>query len=353
MRIKLFISISLILQSFCFAQVTLNEMISQMIMVGFTGKNPEDKWAKQIKLDISQNRIGGILLLQRNVESKEQLRSLLKSFNQTKSKLPNLIAIDQEGGKITRLSSDMGFTSFPTARKVANDMTLIKAKETYKKMAQNLKNLGINYNLAPVVDILINPTEFERQRCFSKYPSIVTAYASSFIEGFDEVNILTSLKHFPGYASANTDAHEGIVDITSSWQFDELRPYFDLIKSNNARSIMVSHVYLKQFDSNYPASLSKKIINGILRDELKYNGVVISDDLMMKSLREFSIEERIIKSINAGVDILLLSEYFLNRTNTPKAVKAIITNAINNGQITEERIAKSYERIAKMKERLD
>lgn len=350
MRVKIFIL--LLLQSILFAQATTQEMISQMIMVGFTGSKPEDKWVKQIKLDISQNRIGGILLLQRNITSKAQLKNLLKSINQTKSKLPNLVAIDQEGGKVTRLSKDMGFTSFPSSRDVANKMTIKQAQKTYKTMAQELKDLGVNYNLAPVVDILITKTEFERERCFSKYPSIVTTYATSFIDGFNTLHVLTALKHFPGYASASSDAHEGIVDITSSWQFDELRPYYDLIKSDYAKSVMVSHVYLKQFDENYPATLSKKIVKGILRDELKFDGVVISDDLMMKSLKGFSIKDRVINAINAGVDILLFSEYFLNGTNTPKEVKNIINNAIKNGQISPQRVKKSYDRIIKMKESL-
>ncbi len=331
------------------AKPSLEDMISQMIMVGFEGQYTSQKSVKLIENEIKNANIGGILLLKRNVASKEQLQKLLSHFNAIKTPLVNLVAIDQEGGYVSRFSKNKGFRTYPSARKVASLRSIDEAKELYFNMAQRLKNIGINYNLAPVVDVLVSETKFEKQRCFSKYSSIVTTYANAFIEAFDDAKVNTALKHFPGYASALNDAHIGKVDISLFWQYEELRPYYDLIKMNKAKSIMASHVYLRQFDENYPVSLSKIILTDILRGILKYNGVIISDDLMMRGLSEFSFKQKIIKSINAGVDILLFSDYHEGKKRIPNLVKNIVLQAIKSGELDKQNIIKSYERIVKFK----
>ncbi len=337
----------------CWAKPSLDEMIAQKIVLGFEGKNVNDKNYKQIKKDLEQNRIGGVLLLKRNVSPFEEFKKFLADLNAVKTKHTKLIAIDQEGGLLTRFHEQDGYKVYPTARKVCNTMSLDEARDIYLDMAKELKKMGINYNLAPVVDVLIKPTRFERQRCFSTQPSIVSSYASSFIEAFDEAKVLTSLKHFPGYASAISDAHKGKVDITKTWSYEELRPYYELIRMNKARSIMISHVYLRQFDAKYPASLSKKIVNDILREQLKYNGVVISDDMIMKGLDGFSLKQKVIKSINAGVDILLFSDYYINKQAMPNKLKSIIKDGVKNGQISKKALEQSYDRIIKFKKSLE
>ncbi len=339
----------LALLSICHAKPSMQSMISQMLMIGFSGQSSSEQSVKELKKDLAQDKLGGVLFLQRNVGSKTQLTKLISYLKDANTSLPTLMAIDQEGGFVTRFSKENGFKTYPTARNVCANSTLDEAKSVYLQMAQELKEIGINYNLAPVVDVLINPTKFERQRCFSKFSSIVSTYASSFVNGFDEAKVLTSLKHFPGYASAISDAHEGLVDVSLSWKYDELRPYYDLIKAKKAKSIMVSHMFLKQFDKFYPASLSQKIIKGILRDTLKYDGVVISDDLSMKSLDGFSMEERIVKSINAGVDIMIFSDYTIEKKKSIDEIRNLILQAIKNGKIKKENVEKSYERIVKFK----
>ncbi len=346
---KIVLSFLLLFNTIIFASPSIEQMISQMILVGFHGQEKYDKEVKLLKQNIAKNEIGGILLLQRNVDSKVKLTRLLNYLKPKKQDIPYFVAIDQEGGYVSRLKKEKNFSSYQSSRFIAINNTLDEAKTIYKNMANELKQLGINYNLAPVVDVLINPTKFEKQRCFSKYPSIVTAYASSFIEAFDEAKTLTCLKHFPGYASALNDAHEGIVDITSSWHYEELRPYYDLIKMNKVKSIMVSSVYLKQFDDKYPATLSKKIINDILIDKLGYNGVIISDDLFMKALNGFSFKQRIIKSIEAGVNMLLFSDYHHGDKSVEKEVKAIVLQAIKENKLDKQHIIKSYQKILKLK----
>lgn len=330
-------------------QVSLQEMIAQMIMVGFEGTKKEDKWVRQIRIDINKQRIGGILLFDRNIKSPEQLKALTSNL-QLKTPLPTLIAIDQEGGLVTRLTKEKGFRTYPSARKVGENKNIGETYKLYKEMAKYLKSFGINYNLAPVVDITSLTSGFQKKRTFNKYPSIITSYAQSFVDAFKEENVLTSLKHFPGYGNAASDTHKIITDTTQSWSFDELMPYFYLIQSKNIQSIMVGHTYLKRFDTQYPSSLSYEIVTEILRKQMKYDGVVISDDLLMKGIgKEFDIKKRIILSIKAGVDILIFSDYFLLGKSTPKAVMETILEAINQGKISKDRIKQSYLRIVKMK----
>lgn len=331
-------------------EVPLKEMIGQMIMVSFEGTKPSDKWAKQIQLDISKKRIGGVLLLKKNVGTPKELKALIKSFN-SKTNTPTLVAIDQEGGLVSRLTKKKGYKTYPSARKIGKEKNIQEAYNLYKEMATDLKSLGINYNLAPVVDITSSISNFQKKRTFNEHPSIISSYAQSFIDAFNEVGVLTALKHFPGYGSSLTDSHKGKADTTHSWDFEELLPYYDSIKSNSTRSIMVGHTYLKKFDPIYPASLSHVIIQEILRDEMGYDGVVISDDFFMDGVtKDFSIEEQVILSVNAGVDILLFSNYFLSKKSTPRVITNIIQKAVKNGKIKKETIEKSYKRIIKMKE---
>lgn len=330
-------------------------MIGQMIMVGFNGSTLDNKWVKQISLDIEKDRIGGVLLLGRNITSSSKLKALTQHLQSQSKDLPLLIAVDQEGGRVARLSPMKGFKAYPSAFEVADTMTLQEAEETYTSMAQLLKAHHINYNLAPVVDIAQDdsPIIGKKERSFSSYANIVSVYGSTFIDAFTKEKILTSLKHFPGHGSALKDSHLDQTDVSLSWQFDELRPYYDMIRTNKVDSIMVGHLYLKRFDLEYPATLSGIIINGLLRERMQYDGVVISDDMLMKGVSErFSLEDRIILSINAGMDILLFSDYFMKGTNAPKAIKTIIKEALKSGKIKQATIEKSYQRISRMKKGL-
>lgn len=349
MKHLLHVSLCLLFPLFCFgSEVSLKEMISQMIMVGFEGTKTSDKWANQIRIDISKKRIGGVLLLEKNIGTPQELKELTRSFLSTSS-LPTLIAIDQEGGYVSRLTKEKGYKTYPSARVIGQEKNIDEAYKIYKDMALYLKSFGINYNLAPVVDITSKKSNFQKKRTFDKYPSIISTYAQSFLDAFNEVGVLTSLKHFPGYGNSSNDTHKNIADTTDTWDYDELLPYFDSIEAKSVKSIMTGHTYLKKFDTKYPSSLSKIIINDILREELKYQGVVICDDLLMDGLQNFSIKERIILSINAGVDILLFSNYFLLGASTPKVATNIILEAIEQGKIQKAQIIKSYNRIIKMK----
>ena len=337
------------------ATPTIDQMISQMIMVGFNGTTVEDKWVQQIALDIEKQRIGGVVLTGRNIKTSDQLKALTAFLHAQARETPLLVATEQEGGEFSQLSPMKGFTAFLSAFDIMEKMDLTAAFHTYTTMARLLKEHHINYNLAPVVDIAQedSPSIGQKGRSFSPYANIVSVYSSTFVDAFAKEHILTTLKHFPGYGSASKDAQKEQADISLSWQFDELKPYYDMIKTNKITSVMVSNLYLKRFDLIYPAMLSEIIVNGLLRERMGYQGVVISDDMLSKGIsRAFSLEERVVLSINAGVDILLFSDYFLKGTNTPKAIHAIIKEAVTNGAIQEKTIHKAYERIIRMKKGL-
>lgn len=335
------------------AAPSLQTMIGQLLMVGFHGQDVSD--IQPLLDDIAKDRVGGVLLLGRNISSSEQLIKLNKSL-QKASKTPLLIAVDQEGGKVARLKASNGFEDFPSAYNVGSEMDLVEAKSIYSRMAHLLKGHGINYNLAPVVDIHTqnSPIIGSKQRAYSAYPASVSLYAQSFIDAFSEAGVLTSLKHFPGHGSAMVDSHLDITDVSLSWEFSELRPYFDLIQTKKAKSIMIGHVYLKRFDLEHPATLSKTIVNGILRQEMGYEGMVISDDMMMKGVSlEFDMAQRFILALNAGVDMLIVSEPNLDGISTIERFHHLILKALERGEIEKSTIKSAYDRVMALKKEIE
>ncbi|ALV64793.1 glycoside hydrolase family 3 N-terminal domain-containing protein [Campylobacter fetus] len=334
-------------------ETELKTMIGQMVMVGFSHSSANDSWTDQLVLDASLGRIGGVMLLARNISTKDELTKLTKKLSSSKAKQKLLIAIDEEGGKISRFINKDGFKHFPSAYEVGSKMNLNEASTVYKDMADQLKSLGINMNFAPVVDVY-NPNSSiigQKDRAFSKNPDEVIAYSSEFIKAFDKANVKTVLKHFPGHGNAIKDTHKEKT-VVDNYDFDELKPYFELIKRDQANFIMAAHVYIPKLDDKNPAVLSKHIVSDILKNRFKFKGAVMSDDLLMKGLGDLSIEQKVIKAINAGVDIILVSEYFLNNSNSIKIINDAILNAVNSGQISKDRIKDAYTRILRSKEGL-
>lgn len=329
----------------------LKHMIGQMIMVGFSGNNPNDQWVKQLHRDIKNGRIGGVMLLARNISSKQGLRDLTAYLSSASSKYPLFIAIDEEGGQVSRFTKFSDFKHFPAAYKVGSELDLNSANKLYTNMAAQLKDLRINMNFAPVVDVHndISPIIGQKQRAFSKDTNEVTAYASEFISAFDTVGVASVLKYFPGHGNASSDTHKTST-VVDNFDFDEIRPYYELIKRKKAKFIMVGHMIIPTIDDVNPATLSRQIVTNLLKDSLNYEGVVISDDMLMKALGG-TLEQNAIKAVNAGVDILLVSEYFYNKTNSIKALNDAIFNSVKSGKIEITRIIDAYNRIIAQKAR--
>lgn len=350
---KFFISI-LILISFSFAKIpSLETMVGQMIMVGVGGSKPNDKWVKQLGVDIKKGRVGGVILFGNNIENPQRLKKLTSFLSSVKTEQPLFIAIDQEGGKVQRLNEKKGFHSYPSAFEMSRSKTLLECYETYKNMAEELKEYGFNINFAPVVDLNINPNSpaiGKKKRSYSAEEEIVIAYSTEFIKAQKEANIISVLKHFPGHGSAANDSHKQITDVSNTWQYKELKPYYDFIKYKKIDAVMVGHINLKIFDKIYPASLSKNMIKGLLKSQLGFDGVVFSDDMQMKAISDiYGFKQSVILAINAGVDVLVYSSYFTKKSSVVKEVTTIVKEAIKNGEIKKEEIEDSYMKIIRLK----
>ena len=345
------------------AGVPLEQKIGQMLMVGFHGTSAKPD--SQICRDIRRYNLGAVILFDynpvdkskpKNIASKVQVTRLTKELRACSRDGKLLIAVDQEGGRVQRLKSRYGFYGkFPKAADVVKSGAVTMYR-TYQKMAQELKNVGINYDLAPVVDLDINPQNrviHGLGRSFGKDPQTIRKYASVFIDAMHRYGVLTALKHFPGHGSSVGDTHKGFVDVTHLWSPVELEPY-RLLKFK-ADTVMVAHVYNKKLDADYPATLSQKTVEGLLRKEIGFQGVVITDDLQMGAIaKKYSLQKTLELAVNAGNDILL----FGNQLDPKKSVSVktlveYILQSVQKGSIPKEKIEAAYGRIQRLKERIE
>ncbi|MCD4651567.1 MAG: glycoside hydrolase family 3 protein, partial [Candidatus Cloacimonetes bacterium] len=192
------------------------------LIIGFANKD-----LPRIKEYLQKRMIGGVILFSRNIESPSQLRQLTKELRSAAG-FNCIIAVDQEGGKVTRLTAAKGFNDFPTAESIGKTMTPQQARELYSKMATELLKHGINLNLAPVADLKVSsdcPVTAKLERSFGHNPDTVITYATAFIQAHKEAGVMTCIKHFPGHGSCSRDSHEGPADISHTWQQTELKPF--------------------------------------------------------------------------------------------------------------------------------
>lgn len=344
-------------------KTNLDTQIGQMIMVGFRGLDTNQ--SEHIIRDVQKYNIGGVVLYNidlpsqrqqpRNVKSPDQLKKLNNDL-QTLSDTPLWIGIDQEGGRVSRLTPKYGFPPRTPSAFYLGNLNNADSSQFYAAQTANLlQSLGINFNFAPVVDVNVNPecpVIGGLERSFSDNEKTVTEQATIVINENKKQGILSSLKHFPGHGSAKTDSHKGFTDVTETWSEKELLPYENLIKTNTVDVIMTAHVFNSKLDSLYPATLSKKITHHYLREVYNWDGVIISDDMHMGAIADnFELEVAIEKAIEAGVDMLMFSNNSPKPYDpeiVPKAI-IIIKKLISDGKITEKRIQESYDRIMKLK----
>jgi beta-N-acetylhexosaminidase len=342
------------------SQVSLDAKIGQMLMVGFRGLAVDAQ--HPIVRDIHERQLGGVVLFDydvlaasytRNIASPEQVSDLVADL-QSFAAIPLLVAIDQEGGVVNRLHERYGFpaTFSHEALGLLNDPAA-----TYEQagaMARTLAGLGVNLNLAPVVDLNTNPQNpviAAYERSFGADPQQVAGQAQAFIEAHHAEGVLCTLKHFPGHGSSTADSHEGFVDVTQTWSRNELAPYQTLIEAGLADAIMTAHVFHAQLDPVYPATLSQPIISGLLRGELGYDGVVISDDMQMEAIRaHYGFETAIQKTLEAGVDLIAIANNLVYEEDIAGRTIALIQGLVESGVIAEARIDASYQRIQRLKQ---
>jgi len=340
---------------------SLDAKIGQMIMVGFRGTTLAR--APGLVQDIEAERIGGVVLFDydvptrtagRNITSPEQLRSLTGELRE-KARTPLFIAIDQEGGNVSRLKAKYGFPESPSAASLGRldnaDSTFHAATRT----AETLQKAGINLDFAPVVDLDINPHNpviGSLERSFSADPAIVTAQAAATIRGLHTRNIIAAIKHFPGHGSSTTDTHKNFTDVTRTWRKTELEPYRRLIRDGYDDLVMTAHVFNAELDPLYPATLSRRIVTGLLRDSLGFRGPVVSDDMQMQAIAAlYDLKTAIRLAIEAGVDILLFANNSSYDPHIARKAAAIIRELVSEGTVTQGRIDSSYRRIMQLKQR--
>ena len=356
--ILVIIFVSFCINSFAnevYTKEQIERMISKMVIIGFKGEtaNPYDEIYKNVK-----SGLGGVILFDKdptdktkvkNVKNKQQLQKLTSQL-QSISKQKLLISIDQEGGIVQRLKKEDGFVDIPKAIDVAS-MGEENARKTYKLLAIDLKESGINNDFAPVVDLAINKQNkviVTKGRSFGESSKDVIKYSSIFVDELKKQNVISVLKHFPGHGSSLSDSHLGFVDITNTWSEKELEPYRYFIKNNKVDMIMTAHVFNEKLDDKYPATLSHNVNTKLLRYKLGFDGVLVTDDLQMYAIsKHYDLKQTVTLAINSGVNMLL----FANQLAKPISLKQIVDTIyaqILNEEISLEEIIKSNKKIDSM-----
>lgn len=346
---------------FSFENISFEQKIGQMIMVGFPGLElgPNHFLIPALRNGL----IGGLIFFDkdirtnqaRNIENPNQVESLIYQISSI-SRFPLFLAIDEEGGKVARLSSRNGFLDFPSHSEIGRINDVSYTRNVASQIVSLLKETGFNTNFAPVVDLAINPNNtviVQKERSFSEISETVVEHSAIFIEEHIQKHILPVAKHFPGHGSSEMDSHLGWTDVTRTWKPIELKPYELLRAKSLLPSVMVAHIYNSAFDSNFPASLSHIWIEEVLRKEIGFSGVVFSDDLQMKAIRDnFTLEESIEFAIDAGVDVLLFANQLDFDSGLHDKVLQIILQLVKSNKISVQRIEESFLRIKSVKQKM-
>ena len=318
------------------------DKVGQLLMIGIHGKTLND----DAKFMLNEYRVGGIILFDRNMESKDQVKSLIADINKTGKSAgltPLFIGIDQEGGAVARMEDQL--IKVPPAEELGKE-PIEKAVSLAKQSGTELKDLGFNINFAPVADLGLT-----YGRSFSTNPDEVVRYASAVGKAYDEAGLWYSYKHFPGIGKTDVDLHAdtSVVPVSKETLLNEdTKVFVDLIKQSkpNTYAIMVSHAIYPQIDPDHPSSLSKAIITDWLRKDMGYNGVVVTDDMDMGALaKHYTFGDMAVQSILAGSDILLVCHEY---EHMQEAYNGLM-KAVKDGRISKERLDESVKRILLMK----
>ena len=318
------------------------DKVGQLLMIGIHGKTLND----DAKFMLNEYRVGGIILFDRNMESKDQVKSLIADINKTGKSAgltPLFIGIDQEGGAVARMEDQL--IKVPPAEELGKE-PIEQAVSLAKQSGTELKDLGFNINFAPVADLGLT-----YGRSFSTNPDDVVRYASAVGKAYDEAGLWYSYKHFPGIGKTDVDLHAdtSVVPVSKETLLNEdTKVFVDLIKQSkpNTYAIMVSHAMYPQIDPDHPSSLSKAIITDWLRKDMGYNGVVVTDDMDMGALaKHYTFGDMAVQSILAGSDILLVCHEY---EHMQEAYNGLM-KAVKDGRISKERLDESVKRILLMK----
>lgn len=317
------------------------EKLGQMVMIGIQGTKVDDDSLYML----NQYHMGGVILFDRNMENPEQVKQLTSDLQaQSNEKVPLFIGIDEEGGDVVRMAEKL--TPPPSQKEIGATGDIEQAKTWAIKTAKSLKDMGINVNFAPVADVGSND-----KRSYSTDTNTVIDFVRAATKGYQQENIIYSLKHFPGIGKGRVDSHvdSSSIDVAKEvLMTEDIIPFKTIIDENDPNDyfILVSHLKYPALDEEYPASLSSKIMTDLLRNELGYKGIIITDDMEMGAVANHNDFRSIgVKAVKAGVDIVLVCHEYEHQ----QEVYLGLLDAVNSGEISQERIDESVKRIIKVK----
>lgn len=328
--------------------MTMEEKVGQMLMIGFEGTQVND----QTRNFMQENHIGGVILFERNITDSKQLLNLnreLKELNADSQDIPLFISVDEEGGVVSRMPPKI--VNLPDSKEIGDHNNSELAYQVGEAIGERVNAFGFNVTMAPVMDVNSNPDNpIIGKRSFGNNKEIVSKMGIEEMKGIQSKGIIPVIKHFPGHGDTDVDSHLGLPVVHNSLESIremELVPFQKAI-DHQADMTMVAHILLPEIDNEDPASLSKNVVTTILRGELGFDGVAITDDMTMGAILEnYDIGDATVKAVQAGNDIVLVCH---GDENKLKAVHSL-TQAVESGTIKEERINESVERILLLKEK--
>lgn len=343
--------------------MNLENRIAQLLIVGFQGDRLHPR--SQLALDLREMSPGGVILFDRllakklpdnNIVSEGQTGQLCADLQDCAGG-DLLIAVDQEGGMVSRFKAERGFPTTVSAAELGRSGNRSATRASALATAGMLRSMGINLNLAPVVDLNLradNPIIARYERSFAGEATVVGLHAGAWIEAHREEGVLCCLKHFPGHGSSTGDSHLGFVDISETWNQVELTPYRELIGTGQADAVMTGHLFNSRLDPQWPATLSKPMIEGLLRHDLGFRGAVVSDDLQMRAITDrYGLGEAAVMALTAGVDILIIGNNLEYDPLIARKLVSHISGAVASGLLAEERIFAAWQRVEQLKRKIE
>ncbi|WP_353948676.1 beta-N-acetylhexosaminidase [Sporolactobacillus sp. Y61] len=328
------------------SKMSLDEKIGQMIIAGVSGTSLDAKTRGLIR----QNKIGGFIFYAPNLVNPDQSVKLLNQIKKENegNRLPLLLSLDQEGGRVERLP---GLENTLAALRIGATGQPQLARQNASIIGLADKSFGFNLDFAPVVDVNSNPDNpVIGDRSFSSDPQTAAAFGTQAVKGLMDQKVIPVIKHFPGHGDTSVDSHLALPVVNknmSELKQLELIPFEQAIK-DGADVVMVAHILLPKLDKTYPASMSDRVMTDLLRNQLHFNGVIVTDDMTMKAItNQYSLGPAAVQSVKAGADLVLVGHDYTQAREAISAIKA----AVQNGEISEERLNASVTRIIKLKKK--
>ncbi|MDU0330834.1 beta-N-acetylhexosaminidase [Paenibacillus sp. 3LSP] len=328
-------------------ELSTDEKIGQLVLVGMDGTEPNDV-TRQL---IEEYHVGGFIFYKNNIQDTKQALALfngLKTANQNKA-VPLFLSVDEEGGRVSRMPGELA--KLPAARKIGNTGSTELAGQIGEIIGKELAGFGLNLDFAPVLDVNSNPDNpVIGDRAFGTKPEIVSRMGIAVMKGIQEQGIIPVVKHFPGHGDTSVDSHLGLPVVEHD--LDRLRklelvPFKQAIQEG-ADVVMIAHLLMPKLDPDHPASFSKAVIHDLLREELGYEGTIISDDMTMGAIVEhYDIRDAAVQFIQAGGNIVLVGR----DAEKEKQVIQALRDAVNSGKISTETLDERVYDVLKLKQK--